>query len=162
MMLESKSFAPIVDDNSKILILGSLPGAESLRRQQYYAHPQNRFWKVIATIGERGETYDYAERISMLKNLCLALWDVAASAVRKGSLDSDIKDEIPNDIPSLIAEYPNIKTVIFNGRKAEAMYDKYFDRIDGVRYVYLPSTSPANAGFGFQALNEKWTEAIRL
>ena len=154
------SFPPIITEETETLILGSLPGAESLRRQQYYAHPRNRFWRIIASLAERNYTEDYKLRIEMLTVLRLGLWDVAARAIRPGSLDSDITGETPNDVPLLLKGHPNIKTVIFNGRKAQALYQKYFTGTEGIRYIYLPSTSPANAGFSFDRLLSAWRSAV--
>ena len=159
MKMES-SFPPIADGETRILILGSLPGAESLRRQEYYAHGRNRFWKVIAALAGEKETTVYAERVRMLKGLGLGLWDVAGQAVRPGSLDSDIRKVTPNDIAGLMELCPRIHTVIFNGRKAEELYRKHFTEREGVRYVYLPSTSPANAGCKYEQLLEEWRRVI--
>lgn len=87
------SFPPIVDSNSRILILGSIPGVKSLEKQQYYGHPQNKFWKIIFELLNEDFTGDYGEKIRMLKKHRIALWDVIDSCERKGSLDSEIKNE---------------------------------------------------------------------
>ncbi len=112
------SFPPIIDKNSEILILGSIPGVKSLEKQQYYGHPQNKFWKIIFELFHEKFTEDYSERINMLKKHHIALWDVIDSCERKGSLDSEIKNEEANQIPELLEEYQNIKAVFSNGGKS--------------------------------------------
>ena len=99
-MNNCKSFKPSIDNNSRILILGSMPGVKSLEEQQYYAHPQNRFWKVMSTICNEQQLpkFDYKTRLKILLNSNIALWDTIKSCKREGSLDSDIQNEKPNDI----------------------------------------------------------------
>ena len=99
------SFPPIIDDASKILILGSIPGVKSLEKQQYYAHPQNAFWKIIFALFEEEFTENYAERIQVLKKHHIALWDVIDSCERKGSLDSEIRNEEANQIAELLDKH---------------------------------------------------------
>ncbi|MFD1771058.1 DNA-deoxyinosine glycosylase [Sphingobacterium suaedae] len=152
------SFAPILPENSKILILGSLPGDRSLAEQQYYAHPQNRFWKTIANLFNEPFPLTYPERIELLHRKHIALWDVCRTAIRKGSMDTDINQEEPNPIHRLLEQQPDIKTICFNGQKAKTLYDKYFDRQAHILYLSLPSTSPANASFNQQRLQEKWQD----
>ena len=103
-MNNCKSFKPSIDNNSKILILGSMPGVKSLEEQQYYAHPQNRFWKVMASICNepRLHEFDYDLKLKTLLNNNIALWDTIKSCTREGSLDSDIQNETPNDIKNLL------------------------------------------------------------
>lgn len=149
-------FEPISDDDTAILILGTIPGDRSLEVGEYYGHPQNRFWRAIAAVTGHTTPADYSEKTAMLRRSGIGLWDVARTAVRQGSLDSAIRDEEPNDIAGLLAAHPKIKTVAFNGRTAEKLYDKYFDRHPGIEYLSLPSTSPANAAFSFDAICERW------
>lgn len=155
-----KSFAPLLPDRPAILILGSLPGDRSLLEQQYYAHPQNRFWKVIAALANVVVPVHYSARITLLSSLNIAVWDVCAQALRQGSMDTNIRTEIPNDIPALLLENPSIRIVAFNGQAAQKLYDRYFDRISPIRYCTLPSTSPANAQFTLVRLVEEWKKCM--
>jgi len=151
-----KSFNAIVPDGSRVLILGSLPGDRSLAEQQYYAHPQNRFWKLIAHLFKEEFSAHYAHRVDILHKHKIALWDVCQTAFRKGSMDLDILEEVPNHIPQLIQTHPTIKAIFFNGQKAEKLFDKYFERVEELRYETLPSSSPANASFNQDRLLERW------
>ena len=121
---ECKSFDPSIDNNSKILILGSTPGVKSLEEQQYYAHPQNRFWKVIASICNEPKLheFDYELKLKTLLKNNIALWDTIKTCKRDGSLDSDIQNETPNDIGKLLKTYPNIKTICLNGNKSYSAF----------------------------------------
>jgi hypoxanthine-DNA glycosylase len=151
-----QSFAPITPNQPRILILGSLPGDLSIAKDQYYAHPQNRFWKVLFQLFGQEFTTDYSERIKLLHEQQLALWDVCESAVRPGSMDTAISEVIPNAIPQLLAENPTITRVIFNGQKAQKLFDKYFKKKENLTYITLPSTSPANAQFTLERLLLLW------
>lgn len=151
-----KSFAPIVPPHSKLLLLGSLPGDRSLQESQYYAHPQNRFWKTLALLLNVSIPIDYPQRIALLQQHHIALWDVCKTAIRKGSMDTDIVQELPNDITHLLLDNPDIKTICFNGQKAQKLYDKYFEHMPGIQYFTLPSTSPANASFNQERLLAAW------
>ncbi len=150
------SFPAIADDETRILILGSLPGDRSLQLDQYYGHPQNRFWRVIANITGSEVPLDYEAKLAMLLHHAIGVWDVVHQAKRKGSLDTNIVDEVPNDLDSFLASHRNIHTVAFNGAKAQKLFDKYFARRPELKYLALPSTSPANAGINFQQLCERW------
>ena len=164
-MTKCKSFKPSVNKKSKILILGSMPGVKSLAEQQYYAHPQNRFWKVMSELCN----YDlvpigYNERLKKLLENGIALWDTIGNCEREGSLDSDIKKEKPNDIPRLLKEYPNIKRICLNGNKSYSAFKKYFPEIlaDEHYNIYrLPSSSPANAKFRMEDLLMAWQVIIK-
>ena len=151
-----QSFAPIVPSQPKILILGSLPGDLSIAKDQYYAHPQNRFWKVLYALFEQEFTSVYSKRISLLHQHQIALWDVCASAIRPGSMDTHISEVIPNTIPQLLAEQQTITKVIFNGQKAQKLFDKYFKKQENISYITLPSTSPANAQSSLDKLLLCW------
>lgn len=157
-----KSFLPNIDKNSEVLILGSMPGIKSLKEQQYYAHPQNRFWKLM---GECCNCKDlaqkiYPEKLKILLKNKIALWDVIATCNRDGSLDSNIENEIPNDIPKLLKKY-NIKRICFNGNKSYLSFKKYFPQILEQYNCYkLPSTSPANAKYKPEDLYNEWSKAV--
>ncbi len=152
------SFAPLVDDNCKILILGSMPGVASLEAQQYYAHKQNRFWKLMALLLGEDMPLDYEAKKAMLLAHHIALWDTLGYCEREGSLDSDIKNEVPNDILQLLDQYPHITTVICNGGKAGAAFKKYFAKEIPAHIAvhYLHSTSPANARMRLEDLAVEW------
>ena len=154
-----KSFKPSVDNASEILILGSMPGVKSLEEQQYYAHPQNRFWKVMGQICNEPKlaALDYDSKLKTLLNNKIALWDTIKSCNREGSLDSDIENETPNDIRGLLKKYPKIKTICLNGNKSYSAFKKYFpDLLEEYNCHKMPSTSPANARYRLETLCQKW------
>lgn len=160
-----KSFSPIINHQSKILILGSMPGVKSLEKQQYYAHPQNRFWKLIGLLCNYNNLSDleYDNKLNILLNNKLALWDVIKSCERKGSMDSDILNESPNNFDLLLKKYPNIEKICFNGNKAYNAFKKYFPEfLLNYNHFVLPSTSPANARFRIENLYDIWYNAINL
>ena len=140
------SLLPIVDENVRILILGSIPGQESLRKQEYYANPRNHFWKILFDLIGSKAPKQYSQRILLIKKQGIGLWDVIKSCQRQGSLDSNIKHENPNDFNTFFSKYPNIKSVFFNGAKAYEVFKKKigFDLLLGINFEKLPSTSPAN------------------
>jgi hypoxanthine-DNA glycosylase len=158
-MERQHSFAPLVNTASRILILGSLPGVESLRRQQYYAHPRNAFWRLLYAVFAREPDEDYLSRCAFLLAHNLALWDVCQSAERSGSADSKIGGVRPNDIAGLLAEYPHIERILLNGRKAESEYRRYFKPLP-LAAVYVPSTSPALAALNFDEKLRRWQDAL--
>ena len=139
------------------MILGSLPGIKSLELGQYYGHPRNRIWKIISHIKQCEIPNSYEEKKKFLFYNKIGLWDVAHSAHRQGSLDSNIKRERPNDIEGLLESYQSVKVIGFNGKKAEKMFYKFFKEKIHLRYVPLPSTSPANMAFKFEDLCSRWS-----
>jgi hypoxanthine-DNA glycosylase len=158
-----RSFKPSIDINSEILILGSMPGVKSLEEQQYYAHPQNRFWKVMGCICNEPKLYefDYENKLKTLLKNNISLWDMISSCKREGSLDSDIQNEKPNDIRNLLKIYPNIKTICLNGNKAYSAFKKHFPDLLGKYTCYkMPSTSPANAGYNLDRLITEWSVIV--
>ena len=144
--MKALSFAPVVGRRPRVLILGSLPGVESLRQGRYYGHPHNRFWELLgAALGEDLRARTYAQRLSRLKARGIALWDVIAEAKREGSLDSAIKGEKPNAVAELILR-TGVRAVFFNGRKAASSFKRHFENPpSGVELFVLPSSSPAHA-----------------
>ena len=154
----TRSFAPIIYSNTKILILGSLPGKKSLELGEYYGHPRNRIWKIISHIKQCEIPNSYEEKKMILSQNKIGLWDVAHSAYRQGSLDSNIKKERPNDIEGLLESHESIKIIGFNGKKAEKMFYKFFKERIHLRYVPLPSTSPANMAINFEEICSKWSD----
>ncbi|MCR5758421.1 MAG: DNA-deoxyinosine glycosylase [Selenomonas sp.] len=158
-------FMPSIDKNCTHLILGSMPSVASLDAQQYYAHPQNRFWPLMSRILENSPIApsDYNERLSMLLRHHVALWDSIAVCERKGSLDADIKNERGNDFSSLLAQYPQIHTICFNGGKSYQCFKKYNQLLlsrQDIHFHKMPSTSPANARWNLDMLTEAWQAAF--
>ncbi|CAA7387422.1 DNA-deoxyinosine glycosylase [Chryseobacterium fistulae] len=149
------SFPPIIDDHSRILILGSIPGIKSLEKQEYYAHPQNKFWKIIFELFGEELTMDYTEKINMLKKKQIALWDVIDSCERKGSLDSEIRNEEANQIIELLEKYPNVKTIFCNGGKSYKNLQKIIGNNFKTPFYLLPSTSPLHT-ISFERKFESW------
>ena len=136
------SFPPIIDKYSKILILGSVPGVKSLEKQEYYGHPQNKFWKIIFELFDENFTENYNEKIEILKKNKIALWDVIDTCERKGSLDSEIRNEESNDIKNLLETHPNIQAIFCNGGKSFKNLKKILDNNSEIPVYLLPSTSP--------------------
>jgi len=141
-----KCFEPIVDDNARLLILGSMPGKESLRQQQYYAYKRNQFWKILFEVFQEDLTDNYTKKKELLYRHHIGLWDVLKSCEREGSLDSNIRNEQVNDFKGFFSNYPSIKYVVFNGSKAISSFKKHvgFELLSNFEYYQLPSTSPAN------------------
>ncbi len=148
-------FAPVFDERSKVLILGSLPSVKSREEGFYYGHPRNRFWKVLAQITGEELPRDIEEKKGMLLNHGIAIWDVIASCDIIGSSDSSIRNVEPVDIRRIM-ENCRIERIFANGRTAGKLYRKYLLPITGVAAVELPSTSPANAAWSLERLAEEW------
>jgi len=155
-----RSFEPVIDENSRVLILGSMPGNESLRLRQYYAHPRNLFWHLIYNIFGCEPQDDYDLRISFLKEKGIALWDVYKSCTRNGSLDNNIRNEELNDVAGLLDSHPNIKVVFCNGGEAETQFrTRILNSVSRpVSYKRLYSTSPANASVPFPKKYGNWLQ----
>lgn len=149
-------FPPLYDENSKVLILGSFPSVKSREEMFFYGHPQNRFWKVIATVCNTDTPVTVEEKKKLLYENHIALWDVIASCDITGSSDSSIKNVVANDL-TVILESADIKQIFVNGKTAEKYYNKYIRDTIGIEAVCLPSTSPANAGWKLERLVEAWS-----
>lgn len=136
--------APVIDKHSVVLIVGSMPGVLSLEKQQYYGNPRNHFWSIMECILEEPMPAEYEARLSILLKYKIALWDVIKACVREGSLDSNIKEEVPNDFNKMLKDYPNIKAIAFNGTKAREIFRKRigFEQFPTINFYQLPSTSP--------------------
>ncbi len=184
------SFPPVADASATVLILGSMPGAASLRAQEYYAHPRNAFWHIMGELTGSTPALPYAERLARLRTSGIALWDVLHSCTREGSLDADI-DEVslrPNDFARFLREHPHITHIFFNGSKAEQCFLKYVlpglgtnyegrmttDNVSSVHSTFgtnhstrvlllqrLPSTSPAHAGMAYAEKLDAWRVVLR-
>jgi hypoxanthine-DNA glycosylase len=137
------SFKPVVSKDTKVLIIGSIPGIKSLNEQEYYAHPRNAFWSLMADLFQV-DFSDYNSKLEFILNHQLGLWDALGYAKRVGSLDSKIYDEVFNDFKSLLETYPNIKYVLCNGGKSFNSFKRIVNEQDlEIEYFKLPSTSPA-------------------
>jgi hypoxanthine-DNA glycosylase len=158
-----RSFAPVAEDSATRLVLGSMPGAASLRAGQYYAHPRNLFWRILGELLGFDHGMPYAGRIAALTAADIALWDVLQSCTRAGSLDAAIERDsiVPNDFATFFARHPRVRRVYFNGSTAELYYRRrVVPRLPptGVPLVYarLPSTSPAHAAKSFEEKLAAW------
>jgi TDG/mug DNA glycosylase family protein len=166
--MHDKGFPPIADSHARVLILGSLPGQVSLQRQQYYAQPQNAFWKIMGRLFGAGPESPYAERTQCLVRNGIALWDVCASAQRPGSLDAAIvrSSVVPNDLAAFLEVHSGIDLVCFNGAKAADLYRRLVlpglpATVRTLRYEALPSTSPAHAAMPFDEKLARWAAVLQ-
>ncbi len=151
--------APVYRRDAKLLVLGSLPGEQSLARQQYYAHPQNQFWKLIGNvIGADLPAMPYSTRLAMLVDHGTAVWDVVAGARRIGSLDSNLRDVAGNDLHAFISQLPYLRAIAFNGGVASKAGRRILLDSTRIKLITLPSSSPAYT----LALAEKQREWRRL
>lgn len=154
------TFAPVYDEHSKILILGSFPSVKSRENNFYYGHPQNRFWKVLANILEVEIPETIEEKKTMLLEHKIAFWDVIASCTILGSSDTSIKDVVVNDFTEILKN-TKIERIYVNGTKAYELYHKYAEPKTGIKAVKLPSTSPANAAWSLERLCKAWRNQLR-
>jgi len=159
----SSGFPPVARADARILILGSLPGQRSLRVGQYYAHPQNAFWKIMREI--TGAAGSYEQRCDALVEYGIALWDVLAESVRPGSMDANIAIETAevNDFKSFFAAHRAIQLVGFNGKKAAQIFRRSVVLDDAVapgQFETLPSTSPAYAAIPYAQKLSMWRSVI--
>lgn len=154
---------PLLDRHTRLVVLGSFPGVASLRAQQYYGHPQNQFWKIMAALlstqAANVMTLPYAGRAKWLLSQGVGLWDVYAACEREGSLDADIQNAQPNDLQSLRTRCPALVAIAHNG--GESFKHAKLTRALGLPVYRLPSTSPANASWSFQRKLEAWREVFR-
>ncbi len=155
----SHVFAPVFDERSEILILGSFPSVKSREIQFYYGHPQNRFWKLLAALWECEVPGTIAEKKAFLLKRHIALWDVIARCDILGSSDSSIKNVVPNDMDVILKRAP-ITRIYANGGKSYELYMKYCYPVCKREIVKLPSTSPANAAFGMERLQAAWRAVL--
>lgn len=149
------TFEPIFDKNSEILVLGSFPSVKSRENNFYYAHPQNRFWRVVASVYSCPVPKTVEEKKNMLLSNKIAVWDVIRTCEITGSADSTIKSVIPNDLSEILS-VADIKKIYANGKTAQNLYNKYIKKNTGVDIISLPSTSPANAAYSLEKLIKEW------
>lgn len=135
---------PIVKNHTKVIILGSMPSSISLEKQEYYGNIRNQFWSIMSKILEVEIPDLYEEKIALLHQNSIGLWDSIKSCERQGSLDATIKNEIPNDFSEFFISYPSIRAIFFNGAKAEQVFKKYYPFIHfpHIHFQKMPSTSP--------------------
>ena len=160
-----RGFPPIATSRANCLILGSMPGVDSLRAQQYYAHPRNAFWPIMGELCGATPSLSYDARKQRLNRAGIAVWDVIASCRRSGSLDSKIDRHsiVVNHFEKFFCEYSKITRIFFNGATAEALFTRYVRpslKVREFEYRRLPSTSSAYAGMGFEAKGEAWSVVI--
>jgi hypoxanthine-DNA glycosylase len=161
----AEGFEPVVGEDPRVLVLGTVPSVKSLELRQYYGNPCNVFWRLMLELLGAGSGVDYDKRVQLLKQSRIALWDVLASAERPGSLDARIvrSSEIPNDIAAFLRRHPSITHVFLNGSKAVELFERHCGpkfQGSGVSVVRLPSTSPANASQSCQAKLEVWRQVV--
>ena len=160
-------FPPVAAADARLLILGSIPGRESLRQQQYYAHPRNAFWPIIMEVFGAAPDLAYSERLRLLTDHGIALWDVIDQCRRPTSLDSDI-DPVSvqvNDFARFLAAHRHIATICFNGTTAEATFRRRILPFLDLQHrtlalLRLPSTSPANAGCSYADKLARWRSVL--
>lgn len=169
MQITKQSFPPLIDAQSRLLILGTLPGEDSLKFQQYYGHSRNQFWRLLGDVlGVDLLSQSYKQRTETLIASGVGLWDTLAAAQRKGSLDNQIRMPQHNDIPKLLQDYPAIQAIAFNGKQARRFFKPHEQQIDAsMVLIDLPSSSPAytlayaekqSAWLGLQAVIE-WVKS---
>jgi hypoxanthine-DNA glycosylase len=165
-MLQIQSFPPIASSTAQVLILGTMPGKASLRKRQYYAHPQNAFWRIVGGILGFDPAGPYDARVAAVESAGIAIWDVLRSCIRASSLDSAIEASsvVPNDFAGFLAEHPQIERICFNGVTAQALFMKHVRprlmthlEIEARR---LPSTSPANASLPLSEKKRAWQAIV--
>ena len=154
-------FAPVYDEKSKILILGSFPSVKSREQNFYYGHPRNRFWQVIAALTGKEVPQTIAQKRELLLDSGIAVWDVIAQCTITGSSDSSIRDVQVNDFAQLLHAAP-IHAIYANGGKAYELYRRYAQDQTGYSIQKLPSTSPANAACSLEKLCAQWGEILAL
>lgn len=148
-------FPPAVGPDTRLLVLGSLPGAVSLAKQRYYAHPQNQFWRLIGAVIERDLVeLPYDDRLAALRESRVGLWDTVAAATRRGSLDSDIRLHVASDVGRLAESLPELRAIAFNGGTAARIGRRQIGET-GLELIDLPSSSPAFTR-AFEAKLEAW------
>ncbi len=153
--------APLVDNKTKVLILGSFPGPMSLEKQEYYANKQNEFWRIMADLLASGRLLsDYASKKLLLRESGVGVWDTVSSCERKGADDNNIRGAKPNDIGLLISQYPSICAVFFNGKRA--FNDGKQTISVSIKVQYLPSTSPANRAIPYETKLKAWRAILKF
>jgi len=162
---KSEGFGAVARHDARVLILGSLPGQVSLQRGEYYAHPLNAFWTIMAHLFGASRDLPYAVRLRRLNDCGIALWDVCASGHRPGSLDSNLSNIMVNDFGGFFLDHPAIKLICFNGSTAGQLYRRrvlpgLLPPYAETRREVLPSTSPAHAALSLEKKLNRWREVL--
>ena len=161
------AFPPILPKAPHSLILGTMPGGKSLEKQQYYAHPQNQFWRFMGDIYGALPAFPYEQRVEILKENGVAVWDVLSSCTRIGSMDADIKNAVVNDFEKFYNDHPTIKLVVFDSLTAENYYLKQAlptlktPHALSLMYKRVPSPSPAYARMSYSQKLLMWTDVLK-
>lgn len=155
--IRKRCFDPVVDDRTRVLVLGSLPGDRSLACGEYYGHPQNQFWALVGTVlGVDLRASPYETRLAVLSDNGVGLWDVIAEAHRPGSLDTAISNATHNALAELVAALPRLRAIAFNGATAARLGRKQLGDVgDKLHLIDLPSSSPAHT-VGLQSKLQAW------
>jgi hypoxanthine-DNA glycosylase len=156
---------PVITEQSKVLILGSMPSVLSLENNEYYGNPRNHFWRILSGIIDQQPLKNYEDKIYFLNKYNIALWDTIGSCIREGSLDSSIVGEVPNDLPALLKNYPSLQLIACNGTKSYQTLKKYFspEDLSNIPVIKLPSSSPIPGRYN-KTLEEKievWKEILK-
>ncbi len=159
------SFPPVETAAARVLVLGSMPGAASLAAGRYYAHPRNLFWPIMGALIGAGPQQPYPERLRIVRDSGIALWETLASCVRPGSLDASIEPGSVqvNDFDGFFASHPQLRCIAFNGGSAARYFRRHVQpqvATDHLSLLALPSTSPAHAALGFEAKLEQWRRLL--
>lgn len=160
------SFPPIATSDATILVLGSMPGAISLQKQQYYAHPRNAFWRIVGELFHFDPQISYEQRVAAVKQANIAIWDVLQACQRDGSLDTNIEKDsmVANDFAGFFSQHTKIQRVVFNGATAETIFRRQvlptLRDTRGMTFTRLPSTSPAHAGMTMDAKASAWRSEL--
>lgn len=163
MTTMKSGFPPVIDQNTEILILGSLPSDLSIRAGEYYANPQNQFWRIIfAILNDNEPVFQYEDKTRLLLKNKIGLWDVLTQAERVGSLDNNIRQEVLNDFIRLFEAYPNLKKLAFNGDKAFRLYQRLDAGLPKKELVALTSTSSANTRKIVKMKLREWEICLKI
>jgi len=155
------SFPPAVNAQTRLLVIGSMPGEASLRAQEYYAYKYNQFWPMMFDFFAAGRTPEnYQDKIQTLLANGVGLWDALAACERTGSLDGNISRPKPNDFPALFQQFPQIHTLLFNGQAARTHFKRAFGDAGKICHT-LPSTSPAHAARSYEEKKTLWRAALQ-
>lgn len=152
-------FPPVVDENCRILVLGSFPSVKSREDGFFYGHPQNRFWRMLAAIFDEDVPADIPAKKAFLLRHHIALWDVIAACEIKGSSDASVKNAVPVDIVR-VTQIASIERIVCNGNLAYKLYQRHLEPLTGIQAISLPSTSPANAAWSLERLVSAWRDAL--